>query len=61
MAWVDVRFDWDEGTNYPGEWRLASYLLHRVDGTWRLADAYHHASTFATPGTLLGSLADRSD
>ena len=61
VAWVDVRFDWDEGTNYPGESRLASYLLHRVDGTWRLADAYHHASAFATPGTLLGSLADRSE
>ncbi|HET9484872.1 MAG TPA: hypothetical protein VFO79_13015 [Xanthomonadales bacterium] len=61
VAWVDVRFDWDEGTNYPGQSRLASYLLHRVGGTWRLADAYHHASAFATPGTLLGSLADRSE
>ena len=62
VAWIDVRYTWGPGTNYPGETRLASLLLHRIDGTWRLADIYDHASEFhATPSTLLERLADRSE
>ena len=62
VAWVDVEYAWGPDTNYPGEKRLASLLLHQVDGVWRLADIYDHASEFhATPGTLLGRLADRSE
>ena len=62
VAWVDVRYTWGPKTNYPGETRLASLLLHRIDGAWRLADIYDHASEFhATPGTLLDRLADRTE
>ena len=62
VAWIDVRYTWGPDTNYPGETRLASLLLHRIDGTWRLADIYDHASEFhATPSTLLARLADRTE
>jgi hypothetical protein len=62
VAWVDVRYTWGPATNYPGESRLASLLLHRIDGAWRLADIYDHASEFhATPSTLLERLADRTE
>jgi len=51
-AVIDVWYEWGQGTNYPGDTRLTSFVFVLENGAWKLDDIYTYRGKFATAESL---------
>jgi hypothetical protein len=59
-AIVDVVFKWGAKTQYPGDTRLASYVLAREGAGWKLDDIYTFRGEYVSTGSLSQTFSSES-
>jgi hypothetical protein len=51
-AVIDVWYVWGQGTNYPGDTRLTSFVFVLENGAWKIDDIYTYRGKFAAAESL---------
>ena len=49
---LDIWYEWEKGTNYPGDTRLSNFIYVFEEGAWKLEDVYTFRGEFASAESL---------